>query len=133
MCIFQIFFLDGFDSWGGNSWDNKFYIKIQNNAVTDTEGLTLTFNIANSFNVTRGIGIYNDSRGFYVADSFIMGTPYNLSMVKYGESLAVYGFIGNGISDTSQISNSTFIVTLKLGELVLDQAQIEIGNANRFV
>ena len=51
---------------------------------------------------------------------------HRLEVVKAGEIIDVYGVISNDLLDSAMLRGSTFLATLTIGDIVLDQAKINI-------
>lgn len=116
------FSTNGVDSWGGVSWSTKFIVKIENNETKNVDGVTLTFNILSSYNIKREI-IFFGSNGVYVGEIKV-GESYAVGILKQGETKEINGEIENNFADDAKLSGSHFIATLKLGDIILDEAII---------
>jgi hypothetical protein len=114
---------NGYDNPVGVVWNYKFLIKVLNNGASDVDGLALTYNISSDFNVSREVVIYDPYQSPDIV-SWELEKPYMLGVVKQGETKEVYGLIWNNLDDSAKLRGSTFIVTLKLDDTVLDQTAL---------
>jgi len=114
---------NGYDNPVGVVWNYKFLIKVLNNGAGDVDGLALTYNISSNFNVSREVVIYDPYQGSEII-TWELEKSYMLGIVKQGENKEVYGLIWNNLNDVAKLRGSTFIVTLKLEDTVIDQTAI---------
>jgi hypothetical protein len=114
---------NGYDNPVGVVWNYKFLIKVLNIGARDVDGLALTYNISSNFNVSREVDIYDPYQGSDLI-SWELEKSYMLGVVKQGETKVVYGLIWNNLNDIAKLRGSTFIVTLKLEDTVIDQTAI---------
>jgi hypothetical protein len=114
---------NGYDNPVGVVWNYKFLIKVLNNGTSDVDGLALTYNISSNYNIDREVDIYDPHQGSNVV-SWELEEPYILGIIEQGETKEVYGLIWNNLDDSAKLRGSTFIVTLKLEDTVIDQTAI---------
>lgn len=117
------FRLNGIDNPVGVMWNTKFIVEVLNNETSDVNGLTITFNIIDSaFDVHREIEMYQP----YVRGYVQMGETLVLGLLNQKETIEMNGVIMNNLDDDAKLRGSTFVVTLKLGDIVLDEARINM-------
>jgi len=109
------FFITGHSNPGGIMWNTDFIVRIQNNGTRDVHGLYLTFNVISNYTVERGLYMFQP----YVAE-LKMGEHYEIGTLKQGETQEIQGQILNNMVDSMKLSGSSFVVTLKLNNSVVD-------------
>jgi hypothetical protein len=114
---------NGYDNPVGVVWNYKFLIKVLNNGASDVDGLALIYSFSSNYNIDRAVDIYDPHQGSDII-SWELEKPYILGIVKQGETIEVYGLIWNNLDDSAKLRGSTFIVTLKLEDTVIDQTAI---------
>jgi|WetSurMetagenome_2_1015567.scaffolds.fasta_scaffold06904_2 hypothetical protein len=119
------FTLNGIDNPVGLVWNIKFIAKIRSDYALDVDGLTLTLNINSNYNIERAIDM-QDSNGNIVKWDLQEGEPYAVGVVKQGETKEIYGYIWNDLNDSAKLSGAVFVATLKIGNIVLDEARINM-------
>jgi len=105
----------------GLSWHAGFIIEVTNSETARMDNLTLTFVSESPYDIIRTVGFYNNvgpSNQRYVA----MGQPCLLDTLEQGETKVLSGYIQNNMGDSYRIRGYDFVVTLKIGDTVLDQA-----------
>jgi hypothetical protein len=109
------FFITGHSNPGGIMWNTDFIVRIQNNGTRDVHGLYLTFNVISNYTVERGLYMFQPYVG-----GIKMGEHYEIDTLKRGETQEIQGTIFNNMDDSMKLSGSSFVVTLKLNNYVVD-------------
>jgi DNA-binding protein YbaB len=109
------FFITGHSNPGGIMWNTDFIVRIQNNGTRDVHGLYLTFNVISNYTVERGLYMFQPYVG-----GIKMGEHYEIGTLKQGETQEIQGQILNNMVDSMKLSGSSFVVTLKLNNSVVD-------------
>jgi len=121
------FSLSGYNNYVGLIWNYVFSVKIQNNLTTPVKGLTLTFNIISNHTIDRRISIFDPLQGYTACERDLkVGESYDLGNFSQGEMKEVRGEIWNNLEDVSKLRGSSFVATLRLNGIVLDERTIFI-------
>jgi regulator of replication initiation timing len=115
----SFFSLNGYDNPVGVMWNTKFIVRVQNNSTKDVSGLTLTFNIVSNYTIKRELYLFQPN-----TTGLKVGEKYDLGILKQGETQEVQGIIWNNLGDSAKLRGSTFMVTLKLADVILDESSI---------
>lgn len=117
------FSLNGFDNPVGLVWNTKFIVNIQNNLPYDISNVTLIFDVISVFKIDREITLWDSQLNILSwgleEKSYILGVP------KSGNT-TLEGVIWNNLNDDAKLHGSSFVVTLKVGDIVLDKATINM-------
>lgn len=105
----------------GLSWHAGFVIEITNNETVRVDDLTLTFVSESPYDMNRTVGFYNNV-GPYSQRYVVMGQPCFLDSLEQGETMVLSDYIINNMGDSYRIRGYDFVVTLRIGDTVLDQA-----------
>ena len=109
----------------GLSWNAGFVLELTNNETEKVDNLTLTFNSESPYNMTRTIRFYNNT-SLSNQIFFEMGQQCFLGSLQQGETKLLYGAILDNMDDYYRIRGYAFDVTLRIGDIVLDQALTDI-------
>ncbi len=106
----------------GIAWNSVFVLDYLNNGTIDVDNVTLTITTNSTYELDRTIEVFNSTHPHYYIESFKIGEPYPLGLIKAGEEKQFHGDICNDLTDIAKIWGFAIVATLKSNGTVLDQA-----------
>jgi hypothetical protein len=110
----------------GVLWAPIFSITVSNSQPANVSGATLTFTIISNSSLNRTLLFpVQYSYGLPYGPELRVGDTFRLGVLKQGEN-QMDGEILNDLADSARIKHSTLIVTLRIGDLIVDEASISL-------
>ncbi len=122
------FYFEQFFPAEGLSWHCGFVIEVTNNETQRADELSLTFDTQSPYSMNRTVGFYNNTlQTTILPQKYVdMEQPCFLGPLDQGETKVLHGYIKNNLGDSYRVRGYDFVVELRNGDTVLDQATIMI-------